>query len=551
MKDKLKIVLAQLNLTVGDIQGNLKKHIDAAISAREQHHADLIVFPELGITGYPPEDLLLRKTFIDEAVQATKTFASEVQGIHALIGHPYPGNRGLLNSCSLVYNGTVLGHYAKQYLPNYTVFDEDRYFVPDTESCVVEINGVKTGLIICEDIWFQEPASKLAAQDAKIILCINASPFITNKHEKRIAILSERAKNTNTHIVYVNNVGGQDELVFDGGSMAINPKGEMTHFAGFFKEALMPVEIVASEKLNTLEKIGAAIKQTFSVNSIRIPDKLERTYQALVLAIRDYVTKNNISGVLIGLSGGIDSALTLTLAVDALGKERVHAVTMPSRYTASISNDDAKILAENLGVKFDSISIEDSYKAFLDTLTPEHINETIDVTHENIQARCRAVILMALSNQSGYLVLTTGNRSEIAVGYCTLYGDMAGGFAPLKDVAKTMVYALAKYRNSINHVIPERTIDRPPTAELSPGQKDEDSLPPYSTLDLILEAYLNESKSMNEIIAAGFDKETVHQIINLVKKSEYKRKQSATGPRINDKSFGKDWRYPVTNKFDD
>ena len=531
MTQKLKIVLAQLNLHVGDIEGNLKKHIDAANTARDTHHADLIVFPELGMTGYPPEDLLLRKSFIQESMAATEKFIASIKGIYALISHPYPGKRGLLNSCSLVFNGTVLGHYGKQHLPNYGVFDEDRYFVPDIETCVVDIKGVPVGLIICEDIWFPEPIKKAADKGAKVILCPNASPFESNKHEERVAMLTKRARETETQIVYVNNVGGQDELIFDGGSMVIDATGSLTHFAGFFNETLLPVDLAAT------------------MQTPAIPNINERIYNGIVLAIRDYINKNNISGVLIGLSGGIDSALVLTLAVDALGKDRVHAITMPSRYTAPISTEDAEKLATSLGVKLDSISIETTYASFLKTLTPDYIQNMMDVTHENIQARCRAIILMALSNKTGHLVLTTGNRSEIAVGYCTLYGDMAGGFAPLKDVPKMLVYELARYRNSIHSVIPERTLVRPPSAELAPDQKDEDTLPPYPQLDKILAAYLNDGLSAEEIIASGESREIVTKVVNLIRKSEYKRKQSAIGPRINRKSFGKDWRYPVTNGF--
>lgn len=553
MTQKLKIVLAQLNLTVGDIKGNLQKHIDAANKARDEHQADIIIFPELSITGYPPEDLLLRESFVREAMAAVEVLTHGVTDIYMLFGHPYPGKNGLLNSCSLVKDGVVLGHYAKQYLPNYGVFDEDRYFVPEKDSCVIDIKGTPIGLIICEDAWQTKPITRIAEQGANLILCINASPFVTDKHERRIATLSHQALAANCSIIYVNQIGGQDELIFDGGSMVIDDKGALTHFAGFFNETLMPVELLISAKKKSM--LGTIISKSLSAlgisNKIDIPNKINRTYEALVLGVRDYVNKNNFPGVLVGVSGGIDSALTLAIAVDALGKDRVHAVTMPSPYTADISNEDARQIADNLGVKLDTISINAPYKAFLDTLTPDHLDSTMDVTHENIQARCRAILLMALSNKTGNLVLTTGNRSEMAVGYCTLYGDMAGGFAPLKDVPKMLVYELAHYRNTISKRIPLRTIERAPSAELSPNQKDEDTLPPYSELDSILEAYLNNGSNINDIVASGHERDTVTKIVNMIRKNEYKRKQAAIGPRINHKSFGKDWRYPATNLYRD
>jgi NAD+ synthase (glutamine-hydrolysing) len=538
MTKKLRIVLAQLNLTVGDIAGNLEKQIQAAITARDELKADLIVFPELSITGYPPEDLLLRNDFLDAAEAALTTFTKTIQGIHCLISAPHQTSSGLYNAAALIYNGNIVGRYAKQHLPNYGVFDEARYFVAGNLPSVIPINGIPVGLVICEDLWFEGPAKQAASMGARIIISPNASPFEVSKHHERLQVVSKRAKANNLPIVYVNSVGGQDELVFDGGSMVVDETGQLTHSAGFFNEVLLPVDI----HITTAQtQIDAEV--------ITLPNDIEKTYQALVLSVRDYIQKNHFPGVLIGLSGGIDSALVLAIAHDAIGHERVHAVFMPSRYTADISRDDAAMLSKNLRIKSDTISIESTYQTLLETLAPSFVGKKPDVTEENLQARCRAILLMALSNKSGNLVLTTGNRSEMAVGYCTLYGDMAGGFAPLKDVPKTLVYKLANYRNSIHPVIPQRIIDRPPTAELAPNQKDEDSLPPYSVLDDILEAYLNRSMSMTDIIAAGFDADTVKRVIHLIKRSEYKRQQSAIGPRINSKSFGKDWRYPVTNGF--
>lgn len=538
MSKKLRIVLAQLNLTVGDINGNLEKHIKAAMTARDKFSADVIVFPELGLTGYPPEDLLLRKTFIDDANSALQKFISDVKGIYSVVSYPHATSQGLFNSCSLIYNGKIAGTYSKQHLPNYGVFDEDRYFVAGSSICVVPINEIPVGLVICEDLWFREPVQQAVTHGARLILSPNASPFEIDKHNQRLSVFSKRAKYNHVPIFYVNLVCGQDELIFDGGSMVINEDGDMCQFAGFFNETLLPVDMDISTSKNQIETAN-----------ITIPNDIEKIYQALVLGVHDYIEKNHLPGVIVGVSGGIDSALTLAIAVDALGKERVRAVMMPSRYTADISSEDAIALIKNLGVKSETISIEPMYKTFLESLAPNFADKKSDVTEENIQARCRAMILMALSNKSGDLVLTTGNRSEIATGYCTLYGDMTGGFAVLRDVPKMLVYELSKYRNTLRPVIPQRTIDRPPTAELAPNQKDEDTLPPYPVLDKILYAYLNQGLGIDEIVQMGFDKTVVSNVVALVRKNEYKRRQSTIGPRINHKSFGKDWRYPLTNGF--
>lgn len=537
MTKKIRIAMAQLNLLVGDISGNLQKHIHAAITARDELAADIIVFPELSLTGYPAEDLLLRKAFVDEANAALNKLNSEVKNIYCLVGHPHSDHQHLFNACSLLYNGKILAQYAKQRLPNYSVFDECRYFTPGQQSCVLPIQGLPVGIVICEDLWKLGPTRDAATHGAHIILSPNASPFERDKHEQRVSVLAKRARHDHLPIIYVNHVSGQDELVFDGGSMAIDAEGNVAKFAGFFNEALVPVDI----EINAAPKIEST--------EVIIPSQEERIYQALVLSVRDYVEKNHFPGVLVGASGGIDSALTLAIAVDAIGKDRVHAILMPSRYTADISLLDAKELADNLQISSEVISIEPIYHSILESLATSFANKKSDITEENIQARCRAVILMALSNKFGNLVLTTGNRSEMAVGYCTLYGDMAGGFAVLKDVPKTLVYQLAVYRNKISPVIPERTIHRPPTAELAPDQKDEDTLPPYSILDQILDSYLNHSKSIDEITAQGFDRAMVSKIVNMIRRNEYKRRQSAVGPRINHKSFGKDWRYPITNGF--
>lgn len=538
MTKHLRVVLAQLNPLVGDITGNLEKHITAAKTARDELKADVIVFPELGLTGYPSEDLLLRKEFIDDANHALQQFIAEVEGIYAVVGHPQRSPQGLHNACSLIFNGEVLGWYAKQALPNYGVFDEYRYFSPDDAACVIPIKGIMTGLVICQDLWVPYPVKQAAVAGAQLILAPNASPFEIGKHDQRKSVLTKRIKHNHVAILYVNTVGGQDELVFDGGSFAMDSTGNVCQVASFFKEELLPIDITTN---NSKLQIATA--------PVHIPPKNEKIYNALVLAVRDYIEKNHFPGVYVGVSGGIDSALTLAIAVDALGKERVHAVLMPSPYTAKISTEDAIALAKALDVDYQTISIKQVYQHFKTALEPAFLGKPADVTEENIQARCRAVILMALSNKFGHLVLTTGNRSELAVGYCTLYGDMAGGFAVLKDVPKTLVYELANYRNSIKPVIPESTIHRAPTAELAPNQKDEDSLPPYAILDKILFSYLNQEQSIDEIVAQGFEREMVVKVVNMIRKNEYKRKQSTIGPHINHKSFGKDWRYPNTSGF--
>jgi len=539
MTSNLKIVLAQLNTTVGDIEGNLKKHIASANKARDELKADVIVFPELSITGYPPEDLLFRKAFIDDAEKALQFFAKKIHDIYCLVSHPHFENDKLYNACSLIYNGEIIAYYAKQRLPNYAVFDERRYFETGDKSCVVPIKGIPVGLAICEDLWAPEPVKAAVEQGARLILSPNASPFETNKLARRLAVLEKRATENNVPIIYVNNVGGQDDLIFDGGSMVVTPDGHLAQFAGFFNETLFPVEISFSDN-----------KANVDVQHFKKPKLEAMIYDALVLAVRDYVEKNGFKKVILGLSGGIDSALTLAIAVDALGKDQVEAILMPSRYTADISMEYAKELIDNLGVNYRTISIEPMFNTFLTSLEADFKNTKADTTEENIQARCRAVILMALSNKFGSLVLSTSNRSELAVGYGTLYGDMAGGYAVLKDVPKTLVYALTEYRNKQNAVIPQHIIERAPTAELAPNQTDQDNLPPYSILDTILSLYLNEQKGIDQIAAEGFDRALIEKVIRLIRLNEYKRKQGPIGPRINLFAFARGRRYPVTNGYE-
>jgi NAD+ synthase (glutamine-hydrolysing) len=538
MPKKLRVAFAQLDFFVGDVAGNLKKHIEAAEHARDKLKADVIIFPELSLSGYPPEDLLFRSTFVEECNNALATFQSTVKNIHCLIGHPYQTPEGLFNTASLTYNGLVLLRQTKQHLPNYGVFDEKRYFRQGTASGTVQIHNVSVGICICEDLWYPGPIHQAASQGARVILCINASPYELDKYQKRSDMLARRAKTNNVAIMYVNTVGGQDDLLFDGGSMAIDAQGKVQAQGEFFKENLFAVEVEVTQA-------EVKIPETYFV----IPTEVENIYAALVLGVRDYVRKNNFKGALLGLSGGIDSALTLAIAVDALGKENVTAVVLPSQYTADISLEDATTLMKNLDVLHEEISIEPMFACFLDNLRPVLGNTKPNFVEENLQARCRGVIMMALSNSTGKLVLTTSTRSEVAVGYATLYGDMAGGFDVLKDIPKTMVYTLATYRNSISDIIPQRILTRAPTAELAPNQKDEDTLPPYSILDPILDLYLNQELGLEEITAAGFDREVVGKVITMIHKSEYKRRQAPPGPRINHTAFGRDRRYPISSGF--
>jgi NAD+ synthase (glutamine-hydrolysing) len=537
MTTQLKITLAQLNLHVGDIDGNLTKLISAANTARDTQHADVIVFPELAITGYPPEDLLFRPAFIAAAERSLQQIKEQVRHIYCVIGHPLMEDNKLYNACSVIFNGEILGCYKKQYLPNYSIFDEYRYFTPGSEPCVISIKDIPVGITICEDLWHDAPIKQAKAAGAKLILSPNASPFEIDKHEKREEILANRAKDTQLPIVYVNCIGGQDELVFDGGSMVVNADGNICQHAGFFNENLLTVNCIISEN-----------KMTFAENTFSLPSKEALIYQALVLGVRDYVQKNHFPGALIGVSGGIDSALVLAIAVDALGKDKVNAILMPSRYTSEMSMQDATEIVNNLAVEYQTISIEPAFKSYLESL---NLNKQPGITEENIQSRCRGTIIMAISNSTGKIVLTTGNRSEMTVGYATLYGDMAGGLDVLKDIPKTLVYRLANYRNHLSAVIPQRIIDRPPSAELAPDQKDEDSLPPYPILDKILELYLNQELSSDDIIKQGFDATTVNKVINLIHKSEHKRRQAPIGIRVNHKAFGRDRRYPITSGFKD
>ena len=534
MAVKLNIVQAQLNMMVGDIDGNVARIIATAKEARDKFAADIIVFPELALCGYPPEDLLLRPSLairIDQALQQLKT----VQGIDIIFGAPVHTEQGLQNQALVLRDGEVVAQYAKQMLPNYGVFDEKRYFVSGEETVVYDCKGVSVGLLVCEDLWFDAPAKQLKAAGAEVIISINASPYHINKPSLRQQVIKERCSDVALPILYVNQIGGQDELIFDGGSFAVNNDGELAYTAPYFEEGLYPV---------VFDQASGAFEQNSVAAS---PSLYEKVYQSLVLGVRDYVNKNGFKGVVLGLSGGIDSALTLAVAVDALGKDRVQAVMMPFRYTSEISLADAEEEATILGVDYKVLPIEPMFDAFMQTLNTEFAGYPRDTTEENLQARCRGVMLMAISNKKGYLVLTTGNKSEMSVGYATLYGDMAGGFDVLKDIPKVLVFKLSEYRNTLGYVIPQRVIDRPPSAELAPDQVDEDSLPPYDVLDRILELYVEKDYSAEAIVAEGLERDTVYRILRLVDINEYKRRQAAIGVRITSKGFGRDRRYPITN----
>lgn len=532
MNSFLKILMAQLNFKVGAIETNAEKIISVIVQEQSDH--DVIVFPELAVTGYPPEDLLLRKEFHLRVQHALNEIQAASDNCHIVVGHTSWEDGHCFNSASVFYRGKRIALYHKQNLPNYGVFDEQRYFTPgDSKACVLTIKGYRLGLCICEDLWQAGPIETIIATNIDVLLCLNASPFDYEKPERRENLLRSYAKQGIT-IIYVNLIGGQDELVFDGQSLAMDYQGTVCGQAPAFVEHLQSL---------TLD--GKTLKSTLSPPL----EQNQLIYKALVCATRDYVEKNGFSGVLLGLSGGIDSALTLAIAVDALGASRVHAVLMPSRYTAQISNEDALIQLQRLNVEYSILPIEPIFNSYMSTLAPLFKNLAPDTTEENLQARIRGMLLMALSNKSGKMVLTTSNKSETAVGYATLYGDMAGGFAVLKDVLKTQVYALANYRNSIEPIIPERVITRAPSAELAENQTDQDSLPAYEILDAIIKAYMENNLATDDIIAQGYSPADVHKVLRLIKQNEYKRRQAAPGIKISSRAFGKDWRLPITSGF--
>ncbi|MFT5259905.1 MAG: NAD+ synthase (glutamine-hydrolyzing) [Saprospiraceae bacterium] len=541
MNDSLKLTIAQINPTVGALKANCQLMMDSVQQAPAD--TDIVVFPELSLCAYPPEDLLFRDDFIAQCEQqlAWLVKQSEAYSCALVVGHPQREEGLLYNAMSVIRTGQVLATYYKRFLPNYTVFDEKRYFSPGNKAQIVEINGVKCGLVICEDIWEEPPVKESVALGAQLILNINASPFHYNKSiEREEGIVSRRAIENNVPIVYVNQMGGQDELVFDGASHIVNAEGKITTRLPIFESCVETSQITVI-RTKACEPTLGAIAPRGTLN--------ERIYSALVTGVKDYVNKNGFKRVILGLSGGIDSGLTLAIAVDALGADRVEAVMMPYHYTSEMSLSDAEEEAAALGVKYHVVSIAPIVEASLQQLGPMFEGMEEDTTEENIQARSRMLILMAISNKTGAMVLTTGNKSEMAVGYATLYGDMAGGFAAIKDVPKTRVFELSKYRNTLSQVIPERVITRPPSAELRPDQEDQDSLPEYSILDSILKRFVELDESAEKIIEQGFDPDTVNQVIKMVVRNEYKRRQSAPGVRITPRAFGRDRRYPITAKF--
>jgi NAD+ synthase (glutamine-hydrolysing) len=540
---KFSIALAQVNFKVGDIDGNLERISSAIAEAKARNSVNkalMVVFSELGLIGYPPEDLLLRPSLQHRVEEALLHVSSLSDDITIVVGYPWSEKGQLFNMAGVWQNGEQVARYAKRCLPNYQVFDEQRYFTPGDEVCVFEWLGHKVGLTICEDIWHEHPIAQSKAAGAELMVNINASPFHAGKLQQRHELLSNHAKNHQLPIIYVNQVGGQDELVFDGASFVVDAQGKVVACAPEHESDLLLVDFDESLQVQSEHKLLAK-------------SELASIYDTLVLGVRDYIEKNRFKGIVLGLSGGIDSALTLAIAVDAIGKDRVEAVMMPFKYTSSMSMEDAKLEADALGVSYKVLPIEPMYNAFMLALKEEFVGLAADTTEENLQARCRGVMLMAISNKKGYMVITTGNKSEMAVGYATLYGDMVGGYSALKDVYKTIVFQLSRYRNELAasqgeaEIIPERVITRPPSAELAPDQVDEDSLPPYAILDQILEYYIEGDMSVDKIIAQGFSREDVTRITRLVDLSEYKRRQAPVGVRITSRGFGRDRRYPITN----
>ncbi|HKX99387.1 MAG TPA: NAD+ synthase [Steroidobacteraceae bacterium] len=537
---QLRVALAQINPTVGDMQGNAGR-IALRVEEARRAGAQLVATPELALSGYPPEDLLFHRGFRRRVEESLARLSEAARGIDLLVGYPEYSGGVLFNSAAWIRDGRRIANYRKQRLPNYQVFDEKRYFTPGDAFVTVELGGVRIAPIICEDIWHADVAEGARRAGADFVIALNASPYQQRKQVEREANLGTRARENGIPFAYLNLVGGQDELVFDGCSFAVDAAGRVVHRAPAFQESLTTLDIEQAEKGFDVAPESLA----------PLPDREESVWRAIVMGVRDYVDKHRFEGVVIGLSGGVDSALVLALACDALGRDRVQAVMMPSRFTSSMSEKDAAAMARGLGVKFSVIPIEGMYQATLAALEREFRGREPDATEENIQARCRGMLLMAISNKTGRMVLTTGNKSEMSVGYATLYGDMAGGFAPIKDCSKLLVWRLARWRNAQGTapVIPQRIIDRPPTAELSENQLDSDSLPPYEVLDPILEAFIEDDRSVDEIVAMGFERATVTRVLELVKRSEYKRRQAPPGVRISRRAFGRDWRYPITSGY--
>ncbi len=536
---KLKLALGQLNLLVGDIAGNAQKIVAAAERACRDLSTDLLVLPELTLSGYPPEDLLFHRGFRVAVEKGMATVRGAQASCGVVVGFPEYAGSQIFNSAALIERGEVRATHRKSCLPNYKVFDEKRYFKSGAQPTVVDFRGFRLGILVCEDIWEPEPAQLAKSAGAEMLIVPNASPYEIHKQANREDIVRRCVRELGLPVVYVNMLGGQDELVFDGNSFVMDGAGKVVMRAPPFEEGLYTVEF---------ERADGIVRPVPTTVAPELGDA-ESVYRTLVLGVRDYVGKHGFPGVVLGLSGGVDSALTLAIAVDALGAPRVHAVMMPSPYTSQMSLDDARAQADAMGVKYSVLPIDDMMKAAEATLRDEFSGRKPDTAEENIQSRCRMVLLMGISNKTGKMLLTTGNKSEMAVGYATLYGDMAGGFAPIKDCSKLLVYRLANYRNSVSPAIPQRVIDRPPSAELRPDQKDSDSLPPYEVLDPILEAFIEYDLGVDEICAKGFERATVVRVLDLVKRNEYKRRQAPPGVRVSRRAFGRDWRYPITSGY--
>jgi NAD+ synthase (glutamine-hydrolysing) len=568
---KLRISLAQINPTVGDLDGNAGKIVEYIEMAREQG-ADIVAFPEMAVTGYPPEDLLLKPRFIKDNLAALDRIKGETRGITAVVGY-VEGERELCNAAAVLHDGDLAAVYRKMFLPNYSVFDEERYFKKGREPLIIVSNGVNVGIGICEDIWYPKgPARIQAAAGAEVIININASPFYCGKWGLRENMVSTRASDSSVMIAYVNIVGGQDELVFDGHSMLFDEEGRVVARGRPFEEELLTFDIDPEMVFHKrLRDPRWKMEEIRGVRWVELPDirkkpkpeirkreelpppsVIEEVYKALVLGTRDYVSKNGFKKVIIALSGGVDSSLVSAIAADAIGRENVTACFMPSIYSSQASREDAEAVARNLGIRLLNIPIQGVFECYLDTLREAFKGLEPDVTEENLQARTRGNIIMALSNKFGWLVLTTGNKSEMGVGYATLYGDMAGGFAMIKDVPKMMVYELCRYINSMKgrEIIPRRVLTKAPTAELKPDQTDQDVLPPYELLDPLMKAYVEENKGFEEIVSMGFEEETVKRVIRMVDRAEYKRRQAPPGIKITPRAFGKDWRMPITNRYE-
>jgi NAD+ synthase (glutamine-hydrolysing) len=536
----LRIALAQINPTVGDVTGNVDR-ISLRLAEARQAGAMLLATPELALCGYPPEDLLFHRGFRRRIEEGLARLADAARGIDLLVGYPEYASGRIFNGAAWLRDGACIARYRKQKLPNYQVFDEERYFTAGSESVVVDVGGIRVAPLICEDVWHAGPIASACAAGADVGISLNASPYQQGKQPEREANMAIRARASGIPFIYLNLVGGQDELVFDGSSFAVDASGRVVHRAPAFEESLSCIDIDIAE--------GGVQVEPETVASL--PSGEESVWRAIVLGVRDYVGKHGFPGVVVGLSGGVDSALVLALACDALGADRVRAVMMPSRFTSRMSLDDAERMAKGIGVRYSVISIEAMYETTLASLKEEFAGKPVDSAEENIQARCRGMLLMAISNKTGRMVLTTGNKSEMSVGYATLYGDMAGGYAPIKDCSKTLVWKLARWRNaqSPKPVIPQRIIDRPPTAELRDNQFDSDSLPPYDVLDPILGAFIEDDRSVDEIVEMGFERATVTRVLELVKRNEYKRRQAPPGVRVSGRAFGRDWRYPITSGY--